>query len=121
MRRLRHLQDLATRLRFRCRGKSLLAQQFSDESKGIDLFLQAFQFGFFAAKYFHGILHGSASVTNLRSPAVLRNMTEVRGIAAYEGIHELSRVTRCVVDFRSEEGRSGGRQSWYSRFLQPST
>ena len=49
MRRLRHLQDLATRLRFRCRGKSLLAQQFSDESKGIDLFLQAFQFGFFAA------------------------------------------------------------------------
>lgn len=46
---LRHLQDFAASLRFLFCGKSLLAQQFPHQSQGIDFFLQAFQFGFFAA------------------------------------------------------------------------
>jgi hypothetical protein len=52
-----HLQDLAAILWLLLACKSLLAQQLPNQTQGINLFLQAFQFGFFATKYFHGVLH----------------------------------------------------------------
>ena len=54
---LRHLQDFALSLRLLLACQSLLAQQFANQPQGIDLFLQPFQFGFFATEDFHGILH----------------------------------------------------------------
>ena len=53
---LRHLQDLAASLRLGL-DRGLLAQQLSHQPQGFYFFLQAHEFGFFAAKYFHGILH----------------------------------------------------------------
>ena len=46
---LRHLQDFAASLRLLLPRKRLLAQQFPNQTERIDLFLQAFQFGFFSA------------------------------------------------------------------------
>jgi len=54
---LRHLQDFAANLCFLLACKSLFAQQFADQSQGINFFLEAFEFGFFASEYFHGVLH----------------------------------------------------------------
>jgi hypothetical protein len=56
------LQDFAASLWFLLACKGLLAQQFPNQTQGVNLFLQAFQFGFFAAKDFHGILHISRAV-----------------------------------------------------------
>ena len=45
---LRHLQDFAASLCLLLARKGLLAQQFANETKGINFFLQAFQFCFFS-------------------------------------------------------------------------
>jgi hypothetical protein len=59
------LQNLAARLRLIFARDSLLPQQLSDKAESVYFLLQTRQFSFFAAKYFHGILHGLGLATTL--------------------------------------------------------
>lgn len=97
---LRHLQDFAASLWLLFTGKGLLAQQFSDQPQGIDLFLQAFQFGFFSTEDFHGVLHGLSLMDTLRGQRSLWNVTEVRGNCRLAARRLSAKINLLVLDFR---------------------
>jgi hypothetical protein len=60
----RHLQDLAAILGLNA-AHLLVGQKFADHSQGFHFFLQALQFGFFPAKHFQWISHGSPVKTRI--------------------------------------------------------